>query len=101
MSLLPVEKMDTFSNLNGTVPVSPTSSGVWKIRKKSKTDDQKRGKDKNRKKRKSDKDILDISISDEHEMKNEADEFYNEEQSGYDGIAKKNKSVKRKIDLKI
>ncbi len=41
--------MNEFSDMNGAIPVSPVSSGVWKIAKKRKTRDERNRRAKKRK----------------------------------------------------
>ncbi len=90
--------MDIYSKLDGTAPLSPPSGGVWKIRKKSKTDDQRRRKFKRRDGK--ERDIQDNLAPEEQENNVAAESFDSDEQIGY-GSAKKKNRLKRKIDLTI
>ena len=90
--------MDIYSKLDGTAPISPPSGGVWKIRKKSKTDDQRRRKFKKRDGK--ERDTQNDLATEEQEIKVDTEELDADEQIGY-GSAKKKNRLKRKIDLTI
>ena len=94
--------MVTYSGLNGTVPISPASSGVWKIEKKSKADDRKERNEK--KKSKKERDVIELEENSalERPQNDEGDEINPEfeGQIGYGSLNRK-KRVRRKIDLII
>ena len=90
--------MEQYSNVDGSGPISPTSSGVWRIQKKRKaTDRNHRKKDQRNKGEKEDQDVIferihqDVSQEDAHESQKRTD--HNPSDSS--------KKTNRKIDLTI
>ena len=92
--------MDIYSKLNGTIPVSPASNGVWKIQKKRRTDDRKGPKEKKKKRNRDEKDPNDNPNTMEQEEMSIGNSPETEVQIGY-GSAKKKNRAPLKIDLTI
>jgi hypothetical protein len=95
--------MNNFSNMSGTTPISPVSTGVWKIEKKRKTNDEKHRNSKKRKKgrdeEKEEKDLRVTLTGDENKKHDNTRDMDREKQTGY--VTEKKTSKTRKIDLKI
>jgi hypothetical protein len=89
--------------MNGTTPISPIASGIWKIEKKRKTDDEKDRKSKKRKNsrdgEKEEKDLRVTLTGDVYEKQDNRRDGDHEKQTGY--ITEKKAPKCRKIDLKI
>ena len=93
--------MEAFPGLNGTTPISPAPSGVWKILKKSKTEDHRRKKQKKRRKKdESDPDTKKSLHLKSDKVKSKWSRNNQEEQETHDSDNHQKKS-QRKIDLVI
>ena len=93
--------MDDYSRLNGTVPVSPTSSGVWKIQKKRRTDDRQRQTGKKNRKPKKEKEMDEILSGHEFESEGEQRIDDDTEEEAVYGSNKPKKRASRKLDVTI
>ena len=92
--------MGIYSKLDGTVPISPSSSGVWKIQKKRRTDDRKSSEKKKGKKSMGDSDTQDDLTAKERDEMRDIGSLETEIEIGY-GSARKKSRAPRKIDLTI
>jgi len=91
--------MAGYSQFNGTIPVSPVSSGIWRIERKRRPTDpdpEKRKRDQGGKDEKRDKDILSVDESNK-EMAGEGAEEEAEEDLDSQGTNR----ASRKVDLII
>ena len=92
--------MGIYSKLDGTVPISPPSSGVWKIQKKRRTDDRKSSEKKKGKKSMGDRDTRDNLTAEERDEMRDTESLETEIEIGY-GSARKKSRAPQKIDLTI
>ena len=92
--------MGIYSKLDGTVPISPPSSGVWKIQKKRRTDDRKSSEKKKGKKSMGDSDTQDDLTAKERDEMRDTESLETEIEIGY-GSARKKSRAPQKIDLTI
>lgn len=93
--------MDMYPKLEGTVPVSQVSGGVWGIRKKNRIDDQ-RGENKkqDKGKKEEEKEFEDGRFPDGPEMIMDTETLVNEENAGSDS-GNDTSAAARKIDIVI
>lgn len=90
--------MCAYSNLDGTSPINPASTGVWGIRKKQKIADRDRKKDKEDQKdkeKKGQKELQETLSNNTHGVDN-----HPEEQAVYSSTGKKKPTI-RKVDVTI
>jgi len=92
--------MDTYSSLNRTGPLSPGSTGVWKIQKKRKADDRKRQNGQKEQGSKKEKEAQDTTSVKRHEKDGIVVHRDTEEQPDH-GSTMPEKQIRNKIDLTI
>ena len=90
--------MCAYSNLDGTSPISPGSTGVWGVRKKHKTSDRDRRREEQDRKEKEDK--MTKEIEEKLEVENQNSNENTGEQAVY-GPEGKKKPATRKVDVTI
>lgn len=95
--------MNNFSNMDGTTPVSPISTGVWKIEKKRKADDERDRKSKKRKNsREREKEEKDFKVTFTGEaVKKQGNRQDDDSKKQTDYVTEKKTQKRSKIDLKI